>query len=515
MIKDNSSADGQNPPRRKRFAPRTRTGCLTCRTRRIKCDEARPACQRCISAWRPCEGYHLPAVPATARTLAPADSRLQPTLVVPTAAERALGRYFITEIGAVAGDEFNTTFWSRDVPQVARAVPAVWHASNALAGATWARSPGGQLTVRAAALVEQESTRQYSAAVRHILQLTAQRAVLPSARSPSPHDRTAVLLATILLASYAMGIGERRVFASIVATSRRLVRQWAFWECLDVPSVAALAAQILYVYVKMERVAQDFHLEAAGGADEQAALARPPWRWLDALAALQRRPLTSALRACLELDMIWNSVHDILDALPCAPSDSDMAIALERRQPFARLFSSWEARYAAYTARLRRSGRRAPPLDVDIVALDLRRVLVRVLLRVVPSLASETCWDPFARDFAAAVACLEAALPAAAAAAAATNTVLSTPSIYASCNFIVHKCRAPGLRRRAAAVLRHSLVAALGRHAHNDDGLEQQPLIVDRLVLVEESAWAAAGECGGDDACVPGRAAGDYVSDGR
>ncbi|KAL5364929.1 hypothetical protein BJX96DRAFT_188195 [Aspergillus floccosus] len=39
--------------------PRGRTGCLTCRIRRIKCDEARPACSRCTSTGRSCDGYEL------------------------------------------------------------------------------------------------------------------------------------------------------------------------------------------------------------------------------------------------------------------------------------------------------------------------------------------------------------------------------------------------------------------------------------------------------------------------
>ncbi|KAJ5666106.1 uncharacterized protein N7477_008554 [Penicillium maclennaniae] len=36
---------------------RTRTGCLTCRTRRIKCDERKPLCQRCDIANVECAGY--------------------------------------------------------------------------------------------------------------------------------------------------------------------------------------------------------------------------------------------------------------------------------------------------------------------------------------------------------------------------------------------------------------------------------------------------------------------------
>ncbi|KIW05887.1 uncharacterized protein PV09_03082 [Verruconis gallopava] len=37
---------------------RTKTGCLTCRKRRIKCGEERPICQNCIKSKRTCEGYN-------------------------------------------------------------------------------------------------------------------------------------------------------------------------------------------------------------------------------------------------------------------------------------------------------------------------------------------------------------------------------------------------------------------------------------------------------------------------
>jgi hypothetical protein len=32
-------------------------GCITCRQRKVKCDEKRPLCERCQASWVPCEGY--------------------------------------------------------------------------------------------------------------------------------------------------------------------------------------------------------------------------------------------------------------------------------------------------------------------------------------------------------------------------------------------------------------------------------------------------------------------------
>lgn len=39
---------------------RVRTGCLTCRQRRVKCDEGKPFCDRCKSANVSCSGYQTP-----------------------------------------------------------------------------------------------------------------------------------------------------------------------------------------------------------------------------------------------------------------------------------------------------------------------------------------------------------------------------------------------------------------------------------------------------------------------
>lgn len=39
---------------------KTRTGCVTCRQRHLKCDEAKPVCHRCWKGGRECGGYNIP-----------------------------------------------------------------------------------------------------------------------------------------------------------------------------------------------------------------------------------------------------------------------------------------------------------------------------------------------------------------------------------------------------------------------------------------------------------------------
>ncbi|KAF2820279.1 hypothetical protein CC86DRAFT_119122 [Ophiobolus disseminans] len=38
---------------------KVKTGCQTCKTRRVKCDQSFPACKRCVSMGRACEGYGI------------------------------------------------------------------------------------------------------------------------------------------------------------------------------------------------------------------------------------------------------------------------------------------------------------------------------------------------------------------------------------------------------------------------------------------------------------------------
>lgn len=45
----------------KRVKKRTKTGCTTCRLRRIKCDESKPECNNCKKSKRQCGG-ELPSL---------------------------------------------------------------------------------------------------------------------------------------------------------------------------------------------------------------------------------------------------------------------------------------------------------------------------------------------------------------------------------------------------------------------------------------------------------------------
>lgn len=56
-VSPTANANPAAPPNPK-MRKRTKTGCLTCRKRRIKCGEERPTCANCIKSKRQCEGYN-------------------------------------------------------------------------------------------------------------------------------------------------------------------------------------------------------------------------------------------------------------------------------------------------------------------------------------------------------------------------------------------------------------------------------------------------------------------------
>ncbi|KAL4926218.1 Zn(II)2Cys6 transcription factor domain-containing protein [Aspergillus undulatus] len=55
---------------------RSRNGCMTCRIRRVKCDEERPHCRRCQSTGRKCDGYLRQPKPQQAKAPAPSEMRI-------------------------------------------------------------------------------------------------------------------------------------------------------------------------------------------------------------------------------------------------------------------------------------------------------------------------------------------------------------------------------------------------------------------------------------------------------
>lgn len=149
--------------RKRACTSKVRTGCITCKERRVKCDEVKPTCTRCARAGHECRGYnHNPlrsqqrppgprSQPVTRRLL-PRHRPAQPAALAITVG-RALapirlhghdGLYFdffrshaVTDLSGY----LPSPFWSHTVLCHALSDPCSRHAILALAAASYPLAP--------------------------------------------------------------------------------------------------------------------------------------------------------------------------------------------------------------------------------------------------------------------------------------------------------------------------------------------------------------------------------------
>ncbi|KAK1564119.1 uncharacterized protein LY79DRAFT_530516 [Colletotrichum navitas] len=102
---------------------KTRTGCITCKIRRVKCDEVKPSCTRCTAAGRRCDGYN----PASSSE----PQHCRPHRVFPGASKPGEGRalqFFCQEAAPFMSGAIDPQFWPKLVMQFASFEPAARHA---------------------------------------------------------------------------------------------------------------------------------------------------------------------------------------------------------------------------------------------------------------------------------------------------------------------------------------------------------------------------------------------------
>ncbi|KAL2821521.1 hypothetical protein BJX63DRAFT_218526 [Aspergillus granulosus] len=145
----------QQPPkskpagkRRKAFAPRSRTGCRSCRIRRIRCDESPGQCRNCTSAGWKCDGYDIHRLPWGYRTKAAvgasagssetpyiglgSGSRL--AIAMTSDEHRAFSHFQYHSVAHLTG-LFDSPLWQQHVLQMCHADSAVFHAVIMLSAA--------------------------------------------------------------------------------------------------------------------------------------------------------------------------------------------------------------------------------------------------------------------------------------------------------------------------------------------------------------------------------------------
>ncbi|RFU25203.1 hypothetical protein B7463_g11139, partial [Scytalidium lignicola] len=120
--------------RQRAYHPKTRTGCLTCKKRRIKCDEVRPACLRCTSSGRVCDNSYYVQPPCSMRSdmvSVVAGPSFDLHVHVSPESRRSFV-FFMQRTCPQQAGFFGSDFWERLVLQTAYHEPAIHYAIVAI-----------------------------------------------------------------------------------------------------------------------------------------------------------------------------------------------------------------------------------------------------------------------------------------------------------------------------------------------------------------------------------------------
>ncbi|KAE9362835.1 hypothetical protein N431DRAFT_564987 [Stipitochalara longipes BDJ] len=104
----------QDQQRKRRCRPKVKTGCGTCKVRRIKCDEAKPSCQRCSTTGRKCDGYSIDVTISSQTPKNSADLIQRICVHIPGNAEEKRGfDYFLRNTAAELSGYYDSSFWEK------------------------------------------------------------------------------------------------------------------------------------------------------------------------------------------------------------------------------------------------------------------------------------------------------------------------------------------------------------------------------------------------------------------
>ncbi|KAH8729832.1 hypothetical protein BGZ61DRAFT_504582 [Ilyonectria robusta] len=103
---------------------KVRTGCITCKIRKVKCDEAKPHCLRCVRTGRKCDGYRE----STRSTPEPLALSPVPGLGFGSDREAHAFDYYRARSAKILSGAIDAGFWGGLVLKLSATEPAVRHA---------------------------------------------------------------------------------------------------------------------------------------------------------------------------------------------------------------------------------------------------------------------------------------------------------------------------------------------------------------------------------------------------
>jgi cholestenol delta-isomerase len=412
--------------------PHTATSAhLQRRIRRVKCDEAKPACQRCVGSKRQCDGYLPQDSTVTRRQLAEAVREL--AVVGPVS--RALAQYPQHHGGGGSAMPSNLTlfdvfrkltapstaafmpsqFWTGELLQLAHSEPAVWHATLAL-GALHQKhefTSRGEFHDQKVAVYSRMANQNYAQAVTYARELK------------NPHKLLSLSLALLSITNMMGRWGESRVH---IMAGHKLLDQTKGHPATKI-AAEMLTRLDLQAMTLSESSAPYPYQEAPQLADVVDCMRKTPFledysQAGTALFMLMRRFLLE------DEALAFDTAEVVADKLSMHSLMRDIV--------------DWELKMARFE-RDRWTGEPAA------ISIRLYHAVLRAMVTAT-RVGAEVRWDELLGYFERVVALAEA-LRLATASPVPRSPMSLEPGLIIPLFIVVSKCRHPALRSRAVSLL--------------------------------------------------------------
>ncbi|KAF2828604.1 hypothetical protein CC86DRAFT_437976 [Ophiobolus disseminans] len=371
---------------------RVKTGCETCRTRKVKCDETKPSCLRCVKTGRTCDGYNHVVRPKKAGYLAAASYRNSAFLVVPQRpVQHAISKnpsrnlsqnpkenrsfeYFQLHTLPMWTEFFASELWSQTILQLSHTQPAIKHGILAL---STMHERYESITPIFTSSSSDFAFVQYTQAVKH-------SNALLRAHQDGKVSLEMVLIACIIFTCYENLAGNYHAAAMHLKNGLRILEQNKPQKKNESQDVIA---NILY---RFDLQAMTFSDDASCyhyGIEMAPACPHIPDVYETNSAA--RDDLVNLLRC-----MMWSV--GVVEQNPEAAKHpawhrlhGDISIAL----------TQWERVFETYRQQLPLADQRDPKIYAGNTLLRMSALTVRIIMGAGAGLRSEMAWDAFIPHF--------------------------------------------------------------------------------------------------------------------
>ncbi|KIW25695.1 uncharacterized protein PV07_08856 [Cladophialophora immunda] len=431
---------------------KSKNGCLTCRIRRVKCDESIPYCQRCTQTGRKCEGPVVREIRFVQNKPASQSSTPSPpravSLLAPqhTVDERRAWHYFLYGAAPAFAGTVEATFWQDQVPRLAHMFDFVWDTVVCLSSLsehvpyvppTAASDPRG--LTKPANRKHRQALRYYHKAIVSVRRL-AERGQI---------DDSIVALSYILFASVEYHHRNVTVAKDLMKRCSRILTDNLRSLDSRPSSTAGQAVHQMVASFVLKKVI----VGATIGSGLSSRLSVDDETGDVFGTAQSRSPL---LEARVQFDRLMNQSYEVIrhaDFLPHVDDEEPLKIQfLSRRLSLLDDLLRWKTAFTANT------GSQTPDLENDMMTSYLLMYWAVCYVSVGACLSPhqtvyDTCMDHFADIVEQATFCLRQA-----AQYPKAQRLLSTfdPGLIPPLYFCATKCRDPTLRRAALCLMRQA-----------------------------------------------------------